>query len=322
MLKIESLADDDVDVVAGAVGTVRRMSGVVEDMGRTVNMKGRKGDAVARDRATESVGTGRKTAKKTTADALRSEAEAIYGAAEELHGDESWEDLFDERGTDRTITKLTPGMKDANRVNVFLDGRFAFSLDIAQVVDLGVKVGQKVDSETLQMLRGASEFGKLYQRTLEWILTRPHSIRETQDYLRRCQIKRHILNRQRVKEEKRALPEIEDHTIELVVERLIEKKYLDDKKFAAFFVENRLVRKGVSPKRLKMELKRKGIDDKIAQAALEVVDRPEEEEILKIIKKKRAKYDDHQLVSYLVRQGFDYQKSKDAVAGSSDSDDD
>lgn len=82
----------------------------------------------------------------------------------------------DARGGEKVITKLVSGVRDANRVNIFLDGKFAFSLDVAQVVELQVKVGQKVDAERLEVLRGASEFGKLYQRTLEWVLTRPHSI--------------------------------------------------------------------------------------------------------------------------------------------------
>lgn len=252
------------------------------------------------------------------AESLRREAEMIYGSDDDIDNAEdekSWEDLFAEVET-YTITKMTPGVRDSNRVNVFLDGCFAFSLDVSQVVDLEVKVGLKVDKKRLKELRDASEFGKLYQRTLEWVLTRPHSIRETRDYLKRRKFKRVQLNRQREREEKKPLPEIQDETIELVMARLIEKRYLDDQKFAKFFVENRYIRKGISQKRLRMELKRKGVsDDKIAIALVEVP-RVEEEEIAKMIAKKRAKYNDFKLVNYLVRQGFDFQKAKTAVENS------
>lgn len=244
----------------------------------------------------------------------RRQAEAIYGADEEFEASEigDWDDLFAQSET-WTITKLTPGVKDPNRVNVFLDNHFAFSLDLAQVVDLDVKVGQKINNERLKTLQSASEFGKLYQRTLEWVLTRPHSVRETQDYLKRRKIKRKQLNRQREREERRPLPELQDEMMQQVVERLLEKGYLNDQKFAKFFVENRYVRRGISQRRLRMELKRKGVDDEAAKIALETVPRPEDEEVLKVIKKKRKKYNDFQLIGYLVRQGFDFQRAKNAV---------
>lgn len=245
----------------------------------------------------------------------RKEAEAIYGSDEDVGGpigDMEWGDFFAEANT-YTITKLTPGVRDPNRVNVFLDGNFAFSLDITQVVDLDVKVKQKIDPERLKLLQDASEFSKLYQRTLEWVLTRPHSVRETQDYLKRRKLKRIQLNRQRAREEKRPLPELRDDIMTQVVERLIEKGYVNDQKFANFYVENRYVRRGISQKRLRMELRRKGVKEEEAKIALENMERPEEEEILKVIKKKRKKYNDFMLVSYLVRQGFDFQKAKTAV---------
>lgn len=227
---------------------------------------------------------------------------------------ENWLDQFvAEQTCLPRVTRLTVGVRDPNRVNVFLDGRFAFSLDVAQVVELGVKVDQELSPERLKELQDASEFGKLYQRTLEWALTRPHSVRETQDYLRRRQIKRRQLNRQREREEKKPFPELRSDMMELVVERLIDKGYLNDEKFAAYYIENRYVRRGVSHRRLKVELQRKGIEPEIINRLLSQESRDENQEIMKIIAKKRQKYDDNKLVNYLVRQGFGYQLAKEAV---------
>lgn len=243
----------------------------------------------------------------------RKEAELIYGSDDDVAGPvEDWETLIN--GPDHyTVTKMTPGVRDPNRVNIFLDGNFAFSLDINQVVEAGMKVGLKVTTDRLEELRRMSEFGKLYQRTLEWVLTRPHSVRETRDYLRRRQIKRRQLNRQRAREEKKTLAEIEDDVMQLVITRLIEKKYLNDQKFAEFYVENRYVRKGISQKRLRMELQKKGVSSELISAAMAKIQRDEGEEILKVIAKKRKKYNDFQLVGYLTRQGFNFQQAKDAV---------
>lgn len=257
------------------------------------------------------------------------EIKSLRDFDDEFSGDEGVAEVFGEStesgldrttgvagATEKTITKLVSGVRDANRVNVFLDGIFALSLDVAQVVELQIKVGQKVDTERLEVLRSASEFGKLYQRTLEWVLTRPHSIRETKDYLRRRQQKRLVTNRQRVREEKKPFPEIQNETVGLVMERLIQRGYLDDGKFANYYVENRFVKKGVSAKRLRMELQKKGVANAEIEAALSAGARDDENELRKMLVKKRARYDDQKLIAYLVRQGFDYHKVIEAVAQS------
>ena len=81
------------------------------------------------------------------------------------------------------ITNLKQGVKNPNRVNVFVDDKYSFSLDVSQVVDFKLKVGLEITPEKLSELKNASDFGKLYQRTLEWVLVRPRSVRETRDYL-------------------------------------------------------------------------------------------------------------------------------------------
>ena len=86
---------------------------------------------------------------------------------------------------------------------------------------------------------------------------------------------------------------------------------MDDVKFARYYVENRFVKKGVSKKRLKMELAKKGVSREIIEEVLDL--RNDEEEIKKIIAKKRAKYDDDKLIQYLCRQGFSYQLVQDLV---------
>lgn len=195
------------------------------------------------------------------------------------------------------ITDLKQGVKNPDRVNVFVDAKFAFSLDVAQIVDFKLKVGRKISEEELADFKKASEFGKLYQRTLEWVLARPRSERETRDYLYK-----------KVFEKK-----LDKNYIDNIIEKLISKKYLDDKAFAEWWVENRFVKKGVSSKRLKMELMKKGIASDVINEVLG--GRDDETEIDKIITKKRVKYpDDEKLIAYLTRQGFSYELAREKVA--------
>lgn len=200
-----------------------------------------------------------------------------------------------EKNEELVITDLKQGVKNPNRVNVFVDGKFSFSLDIAQVVDLGVKVGIKLSAEKLDELKKASEFGKLYQRALEWALVRPRSEKEVRDYLYK-----------KVFEKK-----LDKNYIDLIVVRLKEKKYLDDTVFAKYYVENRFVKKGISRRRLSLELMKKGVAKEIIAEVLD--GRNDEEEILKMIAKKRARYDDEKLISYLCRQGFSFELVQNLV---------
>lgn len=193
------------------------------------------------------------------------------------------------------ITDLRQGVKNENRVNVFVNGKYSFSLDISQVVDFHLKKGAEISAEQLEEYKKASEFGKLYQRTLEWVLTRPRSVRETNDYLFKKTFEK----------------KLDKNYIDRIVEKLVEKKYLDDAKFAAYYAENRFVKKGISKKRLRMELMKKGVASSIIDEVLDV--RNDEEEIKKMIIKKRGRYTEEKLTAYLCRQGFDFQLVKDLV---------
>ena len=212
---------------------------------------------------------------------------------------DSWRKHNFEDG-ETVITDIRQGVKNPNRANIFVNGKYSFSLDIAQIVDLGVKIGRKLSEDELAELKRASEFGKLYQRTLEWVLTRPHSVKETRDYLRR-----------KIYDKK-----LDAGFMDLIIERLMEKKYLDDRKFAEYYAENRFVKKGISQKRLKMELVKKGVAADIVEEAIVTSGRDEVEEARKIIAKKRGRYDDEKLMAYLCRQGFPYQLVRSLIQDS------
>ena len=219
------------------------------------------------------------------------------------------------------ITNLKQGVKNPNRVNVFVNSKYALSLDVAQVVDLGVKVGLEISEDELEEFKKASEYGKLYQRTLEWVLVRPRSVRDTRDYLLR-KLKTSSSGRSsrpssrgsslRPRSDCGCPSEDVSEFSESIIQRLLDKKYLDDYKFAEWYVENRFVKKGISKKRLKMELMKKGVAREIVDEVID--DRDDEEEIRKVIAKKRAKYDDEKLMGYLVRQGFSYDLVKQVLS--------
>lgn len=205
------------------------------------------------------------------------------------------------------ITALKIQARDKNRVNVFVDGRYRFSLDISQVAELGIKTGNEYDEADLVNLENESQFGKLYTRTLEYVLIRPRSQREVRDYLYR----KTRDSRTKTGDIKRG---ISAELTERVFQRLEQKSYIDDEKFARFWLENRNVRKGSSLRKLQAELSAKGVSREIISQLLEQTDRSDSDEIKKILAKKAKRYDsEEKLIAYLARQGFRYDDIVNAI---------
>ncbi len=205
------------------------------------------------------------------------------------------------------ITSISAQVKNPDRVNVNVDGVYRFSLDIFQVGELGIRVGKEYSEAELVELETESQFGKLYARALDYVMMRPHSGKEVRDYLYRKT--RPSINKQGQKREG-CSPALADR----VFERLSEKGYINDEKFARHWVENRNLSKGASLRKISAELRLKGVASGVIEQAMAGSDRTDTEELAKIIAKKRNKYpDDQKFIMYLVRQGFSYEDVKSAL---------
>jgi len=211
------------------------------------------------------------------------------------------------------ITGITAQQKNNNRVNVSVDGVYRFSLDIFQIADLGLKIGKEYTDKELPELEVESQFGKLYARTLEYCLMRPHSAKEVRDYLYRKT--RTTKLRSKKTGELYDKPGVSPEVTVRVFDRLVEKGYIDDEKFTRYWVENRSLTKGASKRKLTVELRTKGVEQSIIERFLSESNRSDDDEIMKIIAKKRSRYPDEQkLMQYLARQGFSYDDIKAALA--------
>lgn len=206
------------------------------------------------------------------------------------------------------VTAITSQIKDANRVNIMIDGSYRFSLDITQVIDLGIKIGREYDEAELDRLETESQFGKLYNRALEYCLMRLRSSKEVKDYLYRK-------TRPSPMKTGGMKPGVSVELTERVYQRLAERNYINDEKFTRFWIENRQVRKGISRRKLQAELRAKGVEGTLIEKCLADSPRDEREELKKVIEKKRRRYDDEQkLMKYLVNAGFSYDIVKQALA--------
>ena len=194
------------------------------------------------------------------------------------------------------ITKISPAIKTEGRYNIYVDDKYSFSLDEVQLASLNLKKNDEIDAEQLDQLKSESDFGKNYVRALDLISRRPRSQREIRDYAFRKQWTK--------------------SNTERVIERLLERGYLDDAKFAEIFARSRANLRNYSTKRMKLELRKKGIASDIVDQVLTDSENFDENAALKnLIAKKRNRYDNEQkLIAYLARQGFSYDKIKSALS--------
>jgi regulatory protein len=147
---------------------------------------------------------------------------------------------------DRRITAIEPQRKNPRRVNVYLDGEFA--LGLSSLVAAWLKVGQTLTEEKIASLQAKDEQESVYQKALHFLSYRPRSTAEV----------RQNLNKRNVAES----------LIEATLERLQRSGLVNDEAFARAWVENRSEFRPRSKLALKMELRRKGLDDEIVQSVL------------------------------------------------------
>ena len=194
------------------------------------------------------------------------------------------------------ITALEPQARHPNRYNLSLDGRFAFGLDARLVLQHGLAIGAELSEEEATRLRGQDEEGRLFDAAVRFLGPRPRS---------RAEVRTRLL-RPRPNQPPPPL-DVVNH----VLDRLAELELLDDRQFAAFWVENRERFSPRSSRALGAELRQKGVSrdtvDEIAEP-----ERDEERALAAARTRLRgltsADYESFRtrLGGFLLRRGFSY----------------
>jgi regulatory protein len=187
------------------------------------------------------------------------------------------------------ITALTVQEHDKSRVNVHLDGEFAFGLDLMLAAHL--RVGDRVEAEEAERLLHEDNFARAYQHALGLIAGRPRSRAEVERRLR-----------------------AKDYTPEAVaaaLERLAASGYVDDAEFARYWTEQRTLHRPRSSRALRYELRRKGVEDGAIEEAVGGLD--DEEAAWAALEPKLARWRalppeelQKKASGFLARRGFGY----------------
>lgn len=193
-----------------------------------------------------------------------------------------------------TITALRLQKKNRERVNVYLDGRYAFAVGVNTAAEL--RKGQELSDAEIAQLRVAGDANKAYHQVLRYIGMRPRSTGEVRRYLAR--------------------KETDPALIDQVIARVEAAGYLDDHEFARFWVENRTRFRPRSAHALRHELREKGVDAAAIDAAL--VDLDERAAAWDAVAGRLDRWAEldeqtfsRKLIGFLSRRGFSYAIARD-----------
>ena len=187
------------------------------------------------------------------------------------------------------ITRLAVQKKNPKRVNVYLDGNFAFGLyrDTAAWLE----IGQVLSDEKISELLVKDQEREVYQKAVEFISYKPRTSQETRRKLQKAGY--------------------DESLIENTLAQLTQYGLLNDESYAGQWVDERKRLKPRSKRMLAYELRKKGISDDLIQSAVEDVD--DFQSAREIAESRLYRYEGlskfefrNKLGNYLAGKGFSY----------------
>lgn len=197
----------------------------------------------------------------------------------------------------KTITAITKQKSNDNRVNIYLDDEFSFGLYAINAVRL--KVGQIITQTAINELLFEDQLEAAFQKSLRFIAYKPRT---------NFDVRKKLIES--------GYPE---EIVEMILQRLEEKGYINDHQFANNWSENKSLNKPRSKKLIRLELKQKSIDEEIIEEVVNRMDSDDELAIRAAEKyyRKLSNLEEitfrRRLTGFLLRRGFSYSVIKPIV---------
>lgn len=199
------------------------------------------------------------------------------------------------------ITKIEVGKRNKERVNIYIDNEYAFSISAELVYKENIKVKDEINVERLKKLADEDNYIKCKNSALKTIERTYKSEKELRDKL--------------------VLKGYDDHIIKQTINFLREYNLLNDTNYAKMYVKDRSRNQGKN--KIKYKLIQKGIDENIIEEELNKIDKDEIKKVVyeMALKKYRVlskrENDNYKLTQKLYRflmgKGYDYDLIKDVV---------
>lgn len=150
----------------------------------------------------------------------------------------------------KVITAITAQKRNTQRLNISLDGEYAFSLD--RLTAAWLKVGRKLSPEEIVSLQEKDEQEVAFNRALRYLSYRARSEAEMRKYL--------------------SDKGFSENVSQTVIDRLKDERLINDPRFAQDWIDNRVSFRPRSQTQLRFELRNKGLSEDLIEDALQEAD--------------------------------------------------
>ena len=190
------------------------------------------------------------------------------------------------------VTDVVVQKNNSQRVSVFVDNEYAFSLDGADALLMKIKPGRELTKEDIERCNYECNFTKARDKALEILSGKSVSKRELSDKLSQKGYDEPIISD--------AISELES------------LGYINDEDYASLFLEH-CISKMWGKKKIRYEMKQKGIPEAIIEEKLSEFDEDDNLEEIKEIIISKYRNDDlsdmktkAKITRYLASRGFDF----------------
>ena len=192
------------------------------------------------------------------------------------------------------ITALTK--KNGSRWQVDVDGAYWYILDAELILQYHLRVGMEVEETLLAEVMDAAQRRKARERAFYLLELREHSKKELIDKLARS---------------------VSYEIAEETAGRMEERGLIREDAYARRLAEYLMLTKKRGPRRVRLEMRQKGLSEDLIDAAIEAV-QPEEELLVALVRQKYARYlgdekGKNKVLQALMRLGHSYYDALDAV---------
>ncbi|MFC1871126.1 regulatory protein RecX [Chloroflexota bacterium] len=196
------------------------------------------------------------------------------------------------------VTAIRAGKSPSRRVNLFLDGRFALSLDTEVAVKENLRVGRDLSDNEIETLNRSDNFRRCLNAAEHYLSYRPRSESEVEARLSRRGF--------------------DTGSIKAVLALLKEQNLVDDFAFAQFWRDGRQSSRPGSRWLTRLELRQKGIAEDIIDRVVDTVDDDDNAYRAAAGKLRSLPLSDYpnfrrRLGEYLKRRGFSYEVINNTV---------
>jgi len=199
------------------------------------------------------------------------------------------------------ITKIEVQKRNNERVNIYLDGEYAFSISMELVYKEGLKSKMEIDIDRLRDIADKEGYLKCKSTALKIIEKSYKTEKEMRDKLKQ--------------------KEYTDNQVEKTIEFLREYNFINDESYVNAYVNDKISSRG--RQKIKYDLIRKGIDSNLIDEKLSNIDSDDEKNTaFNLAKKKyntikKSESDSYKLSGklyrFLMSKGYNYEIIKDVV---------